>query len=242
MQQPAAPVTQAPRTNRLLAALPPQEMKAVRAFLEPVPLPFKHVLFEQNQPQTHVWFIHRGVASLVREMADGTIVELATVGPEGLVGLPLVLGGTSVAARSIIQVAGEGARVEAEDFRELMGRCPVLHGLMLRYALAFMNQIAQSAACNRAHSIEERAARWLLMTHDRVHEASFPLTQEFLGQMLGVRRPTVSLAAGMLAKAGLIHYVRGQVTVLDRAGLEGAVCECYRAIRDEYERLVGAPG
>ena len=242
MQQPTAPVAQAPRTNRLLAALPPQEMKAVRAFLEPVPLPFKFVLFEANQTHTHVYFVHRGVASLVREMADGTVIEIATIGPEGAVGLPLLLGGESMAANCFMQVPGEGARVEAEDFRELMGRCPALRGLMLRYALAFVNQIAQNAACNRAHSIEERAARWLLLTHDRVHEASFPLTQEFLGQMLGVRRPTVSLAAGMLAKAGLIHYVRGQVTVLDRAGLEGVACECYRVIRDGYERLVGAPG
>ncbi len=242
MQQPAAPVIQSPRTNHLLAALPPQDMKAVRAYLEPLPLPLKFVLFEHNQPQTHVHFVHRGVASLVREMADGTIVEIATIGPEGAVGLPLVLGGESMAARCFMQVPGEGARIEAEDFRELMGRCPALRSLMPRYALAFMNQIAQNAACNRVHSIEERAARWLLMTHDRVHEASFPLTQEFLGQMLGVRRPTVSLAAGMLAKAGLIHYVRGQITVLDRAGLEGVACECYRAIRDEYERLVGVPG
>ena len=242
VQQHAAPATQRPRTNRLLAALPPDEMKAVRPFLEPVSLPFKFVFFEHNQPQTHAWFIHRGVGSMIREMADGMVIEVATIGPEGVVGLPLVLGGESMAAANVMQVPGEGVRIEAEAFRALMGRCPALRGLMLRHTLALVNQIAQNAACNRVHSIEERAARWLLMTHDRVHGESFPLTQEFLGQMLGVRRPTVSLAAGMLAKAGLIHYVRGQVTVLNRAGLEAAACECYRVIRDEYEGLVGTPG
>jgi CRP-like cAMP-binding protein len=112
----------------------------------------------------------------------------------------------------------------------------------LRYTLALMNQMAQNAACNRTHAVEERCARWLLMTHDRVHEASFPLTQEFLAEMLGVRRPTVSLAAGMLAKAGLISYVRGQMTILDRPGLEAASCECYRSIAGEFERLVGGKG
>jgi CRP-like cAMP-binding protein len=140
-----------------------------------------------------------------------------------------------------MQVPGHGARMEADAFRAFVRGSPVLNRVLLRYALALMTQMAQNAACNRTHSVEERCARWLLMTQDRVRSPTFELTQEFLAQMLGVRRPTVSIAAGILAQAGLISYVRGRITILDRSELEAACCECYRIIATEFERLLGVP-
>jgi hypothetical protein len=134
-----------------------------------------------------------------------------------------------------------GLRVKTSAFRRFLADAPKFHNLLLRYTLALMNQIAQSAACNRTHTVDERCARWLLMTHDRVSSDTFPLTQEFMAQMLGVHRPTVSVAAGMLQKAGLIRYVRGVITVEDRKGLESAACGCYRSITKQYERLLGKP-
>lgn len=243
MQQPAPNVVPlVSRTNRILAALPSEEMAALRPLLEAVKLSVRQELYETGRPINYVYFMHRGVTSMVTSMSDGSGVEIATVGPEGMVGLPVFLGAEQMASRAFVQIPGEGARMSAKVFREIIGRSPALHRLLLRYTLALMNQIAQSAACNRVHAVEERCARWLLMSHDRVHEDTFPLTQEFLAEMLGVRRPTVSIAAGMLSKAGLISYVRGQMTILDRAGLEAASCECYRIIAAEFERLVGDRG
>lgn len=237
-----ASVVQSPRTNRVLAALPQEELEILRPDLEPVPLRLKQSLYAANRPIECVYFVHRGVVSMVTQMKDGAAVEIATIGPEGAAGLPLFLRATTMASEAFVQVPGEAAQIEAGAFRRALERCPQLHRLLLRYALALVGLIAQSSACNRVHAVEERCARWLLMTHDRVHEASFPLTQEFLAQMLGVRRPTVSIAAGMLQRAGLIHYVRGVITVLDRPGLEAASCECYRVVRDEFERLLGSDG
>jgi CRP-like cAMP-binding protein len=155
-----------------------------------------------------------------------------------MIGIPLVLGSDTWDNRAFVQVPGEALRMKASVFKRLLKRSPKLNALLLRYTLALLNQIAQSAACNRAHSVDERCARWLLMTHDRVKKDSFPLTQEFLAQMLGVHRPTVSIAARMLQKAGLIQYVRGTITITDRKALEVASCDCYRSINKEYERLL----
>ena len=243
MQKPtSAVIPLAPRTNRLLAALPPEEMDALRPLLETVRLPQRQSIYDAGKPIEHVYFMHRGVASMVMPMAEGAAVEIATIGPEGMVGIPVFLGAEQMPSQAFIQIPGEGARLESDAFREVIRRSPALHRLLLRYTLALMNLIAQSTACNRVHPVEERCARWLLMTHDRVHEAVFPLTQGFLGEMLGVRRPTVSLAAGMLAKAGLISYVRGHITILDCPGLEAASCECYRIIAVEFQRLFGEKG
>ncbi|WP_210530871.1 Crp/Fnr family transcriptional regulator [Rubellimicrobium arenae] len=228
--------------NRILEALPPEERGILGPHLETVPLLYREDLYVANSRVEHVWFIHRGVASLVTEMPEGADLEFATVGSEGMIGLPVFLGADQMASKAFIQVPGEGARIRAEDFRSVIGRCPELTRRLLRYTLALMNQMAQNASCNRTHEVEERCARWLLMTQDRVGEPSFPLTQEFLAQMLGVRRPTVSVAAGMLAKAGLISYQRGQMLILDREGLLGATCECYGIITGEFDRLVGAKG
>jgi CRP-like cAMP-binding protein len=229
-----------PHTNHLLAAVPAEEMEVLRPDLETVPLAFKQVLYEPERPIEQVYFPHRGVVSLVTEMEDGSSVEVATVGPEGIVGLPVFLGDTTIAGRAFAQVPGEAARMNADAFRRALGRCPKLHQLLSRYTLALLNLLAQNGACNRSHSVEERLARWLLMTQDRVHAPTFPMTQEFMAQMLGVSRPTVSTTASILQKAGFITYARGQINVTDRRGLEAASCECYRVIRKHFDRLVGS--
>lgn len=228
--------------NRILAALPSGEMDTLRPHLEAMQLSFRENLYEKSSPVEHVHFVHRGVVSMTTAMNNGLPVEIATVGPEGMVGIPVFLGAEQMPSNAFVQVPGESSRMRSDAFRQIIESCPILNRLLLRYTLALMNQIAQTAACNRAHAIEERCARWLLMTHDRVFASEFSLTPEFLAQMLGVRRPAVSVAAGMLAKAGLISYVRGQIRILDRTGLEAAACECYRIVANEFERLVGAPG
>ena len=233
------PVADGPRLNHLLAALPAEEMARLKPHLEEIEMPTRMALYDADRPIENVYFVHHGVASMMAPMQNGLAVEIATVGPEGIVGIPILLGADRIAHRAFIQVPGQGVRMEAAVFRRLTQRHPHFAQLLMRYALGLLNQIGQNAACNRAHSIEERCARWLLMTHDRVQARSFQLTQEFLAQMLGVRRPSVSIAAGMLAKAGFITYVRGEITVLDRHGMEAAACECYRIITDEFTRLVG---
>jgi CRP-like cAMP-binding protein len=228
--------------NRLLAALPPDEMEVLRPDLEEVPLAFKQTVFEANKPVEHVHFVHQGVVSVVQEMEDGTVIEVATVGPEGMVGLSVFLGGSEVASTAFAQVPGSASRMEAGAFRRALDRTPRLRQLLSRYTLALINQLSQNSACNRTHEAEQRLARWLLLTHDRVHGASFPITQSFMAQMLGVSRPTVSIAASTLQKAGLISFVRGTITITDRPGLEAASCECYRVIRTQFDRLVGDDG
>jgi CRP-like cAMP-binding protein len=222
-----------------LAALPRQELEAISPDLEPVQLAFKQVLHAPFEPIEHVLFLTRGVASLVNEPETGEIVELATIGSEGIVGFPVVLGTRSVPSRAIMQIPGAALRMTASDLERALARTPTLHKLMLRYTMALLNQIAQGTSCNRLHEVQERCARWLLQTHDRVEGDSFPITHEFLSQMLGVHRPTVSVAAAALQRAGLIDYTRGQITVVDRKGLEAAACACYRIIKEEYDRLLG---
>jgi CRP-like cAMP-binding protein len=227
-------------SNRLLGMLPLKEARALEPLLEEQSLPVSQSLYEANKPIEHVYFVTNGVVSLVKKLDEGDVVEIATVGPEGMIGIPVVLGSETADARAFVQVPGEALRMKASAFKRLLKQSPKLNALLLRYTLALLNQIAQSAACNRIHSVDERCARWLLMTHDRVKDDSFLLTQEFLAQMLGVHRPTVSLAASMLQKAGYIQYVRGIITVRDRKGLEMASCGCYRTINREYERLLRA--
>lgn len=224
--------------NLLLLALPPAEQAIIKPELEHVPLALRQVLQEPEKPLRHLWFPRSGVASMMSMMADGSIVEVATVGREGMVGLSVVLGADRLAQLIFIQIPGEGYRISADRFRQLADRLPVFRALLLRYAASLVTQIAQGSACNRLHDIEARCARWLLMSHDRVTGDRFLLTQEFLAQMLGVTRPSVSLAAGALQKAGLISYIRGEITILDRPRLEQAACECYRIITDEFRHLV----
>lgn len=228
-----------PSKNRLLTALPVEEYERLLPKLESVSLPVKQVLYEPNKPIEYVYFVNHGVISLLNIMEDGTIVEIATVGNEGMVGLPVFLGGDTIPCRAFVQLPGDAIRMKADVFKYLVNQGSPLHGLLQRYTQALFNQVAQSAACNRVHSIEERCSRWLLMTRDRVNSDDFPLTQEFLSQMLGVRRPSVSVVAAILQKAGLIRYSRGKITILDRLGLEASACECYAIIKQEFDRLLG---
>lgn len=231
-----------PGQNALLAALPPDEAARLRDRLEPVSVGIKDLIYEPNGPITHVHFPLSGVFSLVVEMADGLSVEVATVGNEGLVGLPVFLGAESSPHRAFAQVPGDSLRLPADTFRAELARNGPLHAVLRRYNQALMNQISYSVACNRLHSVEERMCRWLLMTQDRVGADQFLLTQEFFAQMLGVRRPSVTVVAGVLQKAGIIAYARGRVTVLDRERLEASSCECYQVVRDEFDRLLAPDG
>jgi CRP-like cAMP-binding protein len=227
-----------PSHNRLLAALSEADRQAFQPLLEPVELSLRQVLHEVGEPITHVVFVRHGVVSLVNEPNRGEIVEVATIGPEGMVGLAVALGVPAIPTRAFVQVPGDGFRVEAAAFTAFVESRPGFRILLMRYTMALLNQIAQNASCNRLHEVQERCARWLLQTHDRVDGDTFPLTQEFLAQMLGVHRPTVSIAAGMLQRAGLISYSRGIITILDRAGLRDASCSCYGFVSQEYERLL----
>jgi CRP-like cAMP-binding protein len=228
-----------PQQNRILRALPKDELDSLLANLEPVPLSYKQLLHKTNEPIASVYFPASGVGSLVSVMNDNTIVEVATVGREGMIGLPLFLGSDKMPMQTFIQIAGYGFQMKAESFKEAITRGKALVEALNLYTQALFNQIAQAAVCNRIHPIEKRCSRWLLMTRNRVDSEQFPLTQEFLSQMLGVRRATVNEAAGTLQKAGLITYTRGVITILDRAGLETTTCECYYLIEDEYNRLLG---
>jgi CRP-like cAMP-binding protein len=222
--------------NRILTALPSSERQELFGLVRNVTLPVKTVLFEPGSPIEALYFPTDGVISLVTPLHDGAIVEVATIGNEGIVGVPLVpLGGLAV--RAISQVAGHSLRMDATAFLSMADRSPAFQALVNKYTQALFGQISQAAACNRLHSSEERLSRWLLMSHDRVGSDQFMITQEFLGQMLGARRSTVSVSAGILQRAGLIRYVRGHVTIVDRAGLEAVSCECYSVIRTELERV-----
>lgn len=194
-------------------------------------------MFEGGRPAGYVWFPHEGVISIVATDAEGGAVEVATVGREGTTGIALILGSDTMSGDAMVQVSGSGSRMDAVAFREAVESSPTLRQLMLRYVLAVFTQVSQNAACNQLHAINTRCARWLLTTHDRVVGDTFELTQEYLAMMLGVTRPSVSAAAAALQKASLIRYSRGVITILDRAGLEEASCECYRIIEDEFARL-----
>ncbi|HEY6468366.1 MAG TPA: Crp/Fnr family transcriptional regulator [Candidatus Dormibacteraeota bacterium] len=207
--------------------------------MRPTHLTVKTVLFDPGQVITSVHFPIDGVVSLVTPLADGNIVEVATIGNEGMVGVPLVAGG-SLAVRAISQVGGRTLRMDANVFIAELERLEGFRKLIQRYVQALFGQISQAAACNRLHSNEERLSRWLLMSHDRVGMDAFPITHEFLGQMLGSRRATVTLSAGLLQAAGLIRYHRGRVTIVDRAGLEGVSCECYAIIKAALDRVVSS--
>lgn len=225
--------------NRLLQSLPPASLARLQSELSIENIPAKKLLYAPGQQIHDIYFPMSGVISIVVVGEVGGGVEAATVGREGFVGLPVVLGADSSAARVIGQVSGTSARMPAKALREIMATdAPVRH-LVLLYAQALIEQTSQAVLCNRLHSLEERCARWLLMTHDRVGENTFDLTQEFLSQMLGVRRASVTVAAGMLQKAGFIRYVRGKITVLDRKGLEEASCECFRIVSDRFMHLLG---
>lgn len=224
--------------NRLLDALPRADQERLRPHLERVHLELQTVIYEAGAPIPHVYFPVNCVASLITPMDNGPVIEVGTVGREGLVGLPVFLDAGTMPSRALCQMPGDAWRTRAAVVEGEMSRSSPLVRLLHRYTQGLLNQIAQMAACNRTHAIEERCAQWLLMTHDRAGEDQFLLTQQFLAQMLGVRRASVSVTAGRLQRAGLIRYTRGRITVVNRAGLEAASCACYRIVKEEFDRLI----
>jgi len=228
-----------PQANRLLAGLPEAELKRIQSDLTMVSLEVKEPLWVPNQPIEAVYFPIDVVVSVLAE-TDGGTVEVGTIGNEGVVGLPVFLGANSFPGTAVAQIPGRAHRMEAGAFHRA-AQGGELRSLVQRYTLGFLTQVSQGTACNRVHSAEQRLARWLLIVRDRVGRDSFPLTQEFMGQMLGVRRATVSETANALQSHGLISYSRGTITIQDVPGLTGTACECYQIVRDEFERLLGTP-
>jgi CRP-like cAMP-binding protein len=225
--------------NRLLGLLPQGDYKRLHPHLQRIPLEYRRSLYRAHRPIGFVYFIETGVGSLVNTMANGDAAEVGTIGNEGLVGLPLLLGDDRAPTSVYVQVPGVGLRIKATLFEKELERSASMRAVMLRYAHAFFNQVAQSAACNQFHSLQQRCSRWLLMTHDRMQSDEFLLTHEFLAMMLGVQRTGVSAAASALQRAGLIRYRRGNVTIIDRGGLLRRSCECYGVSKKEFDRLLG---
>jgi CRP-like cAMP-binding protein len=220
--------------NRLLAALPHDDYQRLLPSLELVHIELRQVLHRSREPIAHAYFPRSGMVSLVTIMDDGAAVEVASIGREGLVGLPIHLGAAVMSVQALCLIPGEAVRVRADVVREEVQRRGALHELLQRYALAVFNDIVQTAACNLLHRMDGRCARWLLMTQDRLGADEFPLTQEFLAQMLGARRASVSEVASRLQSAGVIRYRRGRLTIADRHRLEAEACECYRKVATEY--------
>lgn len=227
------------RTNRLLSLLSDDDYQRLRPHLSPVVLDYRKSLYEASRPIERVYFPIDGVASLVITTLNGHSAEVGTIGSEGLVGLPICLGDNVATSSVYVQVPGSALKMDARVFRGELDRSPTLNLVMLRYAHAFFNQVAQSAACAHLHRLEQRCCRWLLMTRDRMPAGDFLLTQEFLGMMLGVRRTSVTDVMGSLQKAELIRYRRGHVTILDHEALRHRACECYEISKLEFDRLLG---
>jgi CRP-like cAMP-binding protein len=225
--------------NRLLSALPIEEYKRLLPNLELVSLNFKQIIYAPDEPIEYVYFPNSGVISLVNVTEDGKTVEAGMVGNEGMAGIPVLLGADKMPSLAISQVVGDAVRMKADVFKREVTPGTSLYKLLLRYTQALLNQISQSVACNSLHPVERRCCRWLLMCHDRVRSDQFMLTQELLSQMLGVRRASVSVVAATVQKAGLIRYNRGRITIVDREGLEAGSCECYRVVKEEFDRLLG---
>ncbi|HEX7441454.1 MAG TPA: Crp/Fnr family transcriptional regulator [Caldimonas sp.] len=226
-----------PRRNHLLAALPPAEWRRWLPQLEGVEMPLGQVLYESGGTLSHVYFPTTAIVSLLYVLESGASAEIAVVGNEGIVGISLFMGGESTSSRAVVQSAGQGFRLKAQTIKDEFNRAPVLH-LLLRYTQALITQMAQTAVCNRHHSLDQQLCRWLLLSMDRLQGHVLAMTQELIANMLGVRREGVTEAALKLQKAGLIRYARGRITVLDREGLEQRTCECYGVVKKEYDRLL----
>jgi len=233
------PASPEPKQNHLLAALPPAEFERLLPHLELVTLELGQVLYESGGQLKHVYFPTDSIVSLLYVMADGASAEIAIVGNEGVLGIALFMGGETTPSRAVVQSAGHGYRLKAQLMKQEFNRAgPMMH-LLLRYTQALITQMAQTAVCNRHHSIDQQLCRWLLLSLDRLSSDELSMTQDLIANMLGVRREGVTHAAGRLQEGGLISYVRGRITILDRRGLEASVCECYKVVKDEYERLLG---
>ena len=221
----------------MLAALPDAEWKRWLPQLERVEMQLGQVLYESGTKLSHVYFPITAIVSLLYVMENGASAEIAVVGNEGIVGISLFMGGESTPSRAVVQSAGQGFRLKARAIKDEFNRAPVLH-LLLRYTQALITQMAQTAVCNRHHTLDQQLCRWLLLSLDRLQGNELVMTQELIANMLGVRREGVTVAALKLQKVGLIRYARGHITVLDRKGLEERTCECYAVVKREYDRLL----
>jgi CRP-like cAMP-binding protein len=227
-----------PQHNHLLNALPPEALGRILSRLEPVAMPLGEVLYEPGTRLRHVYFPTTSIVSLLYVMENGAAGEIAVVGNEGIVGVVAFMGGDMTITRALVQSAGHGLRLHVDALKEEFNRAgPMLH-LLLRYTQALITQMAQTAVCNRHHSVDQQLCRWLLMSLDRLHSNELVMTQELIANMLGVRREGVTEAAGKLQSAEIIQYHRGHITVLDRARLEARVCECYAVVKREFDRLL----
>jgi CRP-like cAMP-binding protein len=227
--------------NHLLAALSAAELKRLSPHLEPVPMPLGHVLYESGRLLDHVYFPTTAIISLLYVMEDGSSAEIAIVGHEGLVGISLFMGGETTPSRAVVQSEGHAFRLAAQYLRAEFNRAGSMQHLLLRYTQSLITQMAQTAVCNRHHSLDQQLCRWLLLSMDRLPSDELVMTQELIANMLGVRREGVTAAAGKLQKAGVIKYNRGHIKVLDRPKLERMSCECYEVVRRESERLEHYP-
>jgi CRP-like cAMP-binding protein len=227
-----------PKTNSLLACLEPEDLDVLMREAKVVPLKFRKRLLRQDERVDAAYFPLTAMISLLVTTDGQPQMEMATIGKEGVVGASELFQKQGAMGLNLVQIPGSAVRIDAIALGKITASHPAIKQLIDSHLYALMRQILHGAACNRIHSMEERCARWLLMTHDRAGEETFPLTQEFLSHMLGVRRSTVNVATGMLKKAGFIRYVRGKLTVVDRAGLESASCECYKAIIKVYDSLL----
>ncbi len=232
------PAQHSPRQNRLLSALPAEVYDRLAPHLEPVSMPLGEVICESGGRLRHAWFPATAIVSLHYLLENGASAEIAGVGNEGMIGIPLVLGGDTSPSRAIVCIGGHGYRLKAQWLVEEFNLAGPMMRLLLRYAQALLTQVSQTAVCNRHHSMEQQMCRWLLLTLDRLPSQELVMTQEAIAGMLGVRREGITETAGNLQRAGLITYHRGHITVLDRAGLEAHACECYQVVRNEFRRLL----
>jgi len=232
------PSPHTPKQNHLLDALPASDYERLAAHLELIPMPLGEVLYESGAQLRYVYFPTTSIVSLLYVMEDGASAEIAIVGNEGILGISLFMGGDTTPSRAIVQSAGHGFRLRADLLKDEFERFgPTMH-LLLRYTQALITQMAQTAVCNRHHSVDQQLCRWLLLSLDRLRTNELTMTQELIANMLGVRREGVTEAAGNLQDAGLIHYRRGQISVIDRPGLEARACECYQVVKTEFDRLL----
>jgi CRP-like cAMP-binding protein len=232
------PAPRTPDQNRLLAVLPAAERERLSPHLEPVSMSLGEVVYESGSRLEYVYFPTTSIVSLLYVMADGASAEIAVVGNEGMVGVAVFMGGETTPSRAIVQSAGSAYRLPGHSMKEEFVRGGAMQHLLLRYTQALLTQMAQTAVCNRHHSVDQQLCRWLLLSLDRLPSNKLTMTQELIANMLGVRREGVTEAAGKLQSAGLIQYSRGRITVLDRPGLEGRACECYGVVRRESDRLL----
>lgn len=227
-----------PQINHLLAALPAEDCARILPYIELVKLPLGLTLCESSDEMHHVYFPTNSIISLLYVMENGSSAEIAVVGNEGIVGISIFMGGDTTPSRAVVQSAGNAYRLKRQLLKDEFNRSQIFRGLLLRYTQALLTQMAQTAVCNRHHSLDQQLCRWLLLSLDRLPTNELIMTQELIANMLGVRREGVTEAAGNLQRAGLIEYSRGHITAIDRPGLEARTCECYAVVKNEFDRLL----